>query len=261
MNKKCILSNFESKPSLDSWSIGVILFYLCFQFFPFTGFNLLGPNPDAIKNSILNNKLEIPPNKYSKNLNSILKKLLDKDEKSRMAMLHLVNHDWFKKANESGIDFLNLDNIDNLQNNLSPVVSPNIKKEDEKTMLSKLELLLESREDIKEDAEPYQMTTPSKELINPDIKVTNSGEPKIKKTTTYDLNKSCKKEKINLKMANSQDNSPMPIIHSNQTKGFQSNSSKVSQFAPPKSKETSKKSKTIYFIPSKSGLKASGKFK
>lgn len=180
-----------------------------------------------------------------------------------MTIFHLVNHDWLKKGNESGIEFCNLDK-EGILSATSPIQSPTMKKEDQKTILAKLDLLLESREDIKEDENFKPVISPSKDMENIQIKKTNTQSPIVKNigNQTCDLNKFHKTGSINKKIGNLQDNLFTPNTFGNTPgKTIQSNQGKTTQLGPRKLKEESKKSKSIYFNPNKDELKISGKLK
>ena len=91
--------NNENKKTekCDLWSLGIIIYRLCFKEFPF-----IGKNENAVLNSIKSKQIKLKKvknkeNKEKEELNDIIEKLLIIDPNKRMSWNEYFNHSFFKK--------------------------------------------------------------------------------------------------------------------------------------------------------------------
>ncbi len=91
--------NNENKKTekCDLWSLGIIIYRLCFKEFPF-----IGKNENAVLNSIKRKQIKLKKvknkeNKEKEELNDIIEKLLIIDPNKRMSWNEYFNHSFFKK--------------------------------------------------------------------------------------------------------------------------------------------------------------------
>ena len=73
-----IYKNQDYGRATDIWSLGVILYQLCTLNYPFEANSI-----PAIQNKILTTQPPPIPDNYGKNMNNLLKSLLEKDPKKR----------------------------------------------------------------------------------------------------------------------------------------------------------------------------------
>ena len=93
----------------DIWKLGIIIYYICFKEFPFKG-----DSECEIFSEIEKGKI----NDFSDNeLNDLIKKMLNKDEKKRISWEEYFNHSFFKKESPNKFMYfsptLNLNTTDN----------------------------------------------------------------------------------------------------------------------------------------------------
>ena len=97
----------------DIWKLGIIIYYICFKEFPFKG-----DSECEIFSEIEKGKI----NDFSDNeLNDLIKKMLNKDEKKRISWEEYFNHSFFKKESPNKFMYfsptLNLNTTDNSNTN------------------------------------------------------------------------------------------------------------------------------------------------
>ena len=90
--------NVNDLNKIDLYSLGMILYYLAFGYFPFGLKNEDAKDYDTIYYKIKNNKLEFDDeyNYYSKYFIDFLGKLLEKDINKRININKALNHYWTK---------------------------------------------------------------------------------------------------------------------------------------------------------------------
>lgn len=89
----------------DSWSIGVMLYYILTSRYPF----------EASENKTLQSKIiedelnvqELMDQDYSQNVCNLLSKYLQKDVAKRLKVSISLKHNWFKKGGQGKDSFLN----------------------------------------------------------------------------------------------------------------------------------------------------------
>ncbi len=97
LNKKSIFP--EDFHKIDFYSLGVVLYYLAFNIYPYGLNNNDKKNFTIIKEKIKNNKYEIPNNYYfsfSKYFYDFLRNLLEKDIEKRINFEQAKKHPWIK---------------------------------------------------------------------------------------------------------------------------------------------------------------------
>ena len=86
----------EDASKIDLYSLGVTLFFLAFGDFPYN-LKSVGPKDyEGIKNSIENNQLILPKNKFSKKFLNFIQNLLNKDINKRYNITQAMNDPWIK---------------------------------------------------------------------------------------------------------------------------------------------------------------------
>lgn len=76
----------------DIWSLGLILWEMIFGILPFT----LTNKKENIRDEILQKKIEFP-SMISKDLEGLLRRLLERDHKKRISIDHVLSSDWLKE--------------------------------------------------------------------------------------------------------------------------------------------------------------------
>lgn len=96
----------ESRPSLDIWSLGIIMYCILTLKMPFRGKN---GDEISLYESIQKDRVKFPKGALAKEAKDLIKRMLDKDAKTRITMDQIFKHPWIKhnldeKRDQSEID-------------------------------------------------------------------------------------------------------------------------------------------------------------
>ena len=95
LGQKCIIASEASK--IDIYSLGVLLYYLAFNDYPYQLKDVNSKDHAQIVKNILEHDLEFPKNtKHSSLFLNFLKKCLNKDIKQRYDVFEAMNDSWIK---------------------------------------------------------------------------------------------------------------------------------------------------------------------